>query len=109
MRPHHVQQSQNTTPTGSIPNAGYLRIPDPQRWSRIILVSSPDTKLFARILRPIFGQGGRARAKNLVSGDETNQSHDISVALPILLLNKTIEMKHNNTFEGCFSSFKNFQ
>ena len=30
MRPHRVQQSQITTPTGSIPNAynGYLRIPD---------------------------------------------------------------------------------
>ena len=40
MRPHRVQQSQITTPTGSIPNAynGYLRIPDPQRWSRIILM-----------------------------------------------------------------------
>ena len=40
MRPYRVQQSQITTPTGSIPNAynGYLRIPDLQRWSRIILV-----------------------------------------------------------------------
>ena len=40
MRPHRVQHSQITTPTGSIRNAynGYLRIPGPQRWSRIILV-----------------------------------------------------------------------
>ena len=40
MRPHHVQQSQITTPTRSIPKAykGYLRIPDPQRWSHIILM-----------------------------------------------------------------------
>ena len=38
MLPHRVQQSPITTPTGSIPNAcnGYLRIQDPQRWSRII-------------------------------------------------------------------------
>ena len=40
-RPHRVQQI--TTPTGSklIPNAynGYLRIPDPQRWSRIIVMT----------------------------------------------------------------------
>ena len=35
-----LQQSQITTPTGSAPNAynGYLRIPDPQRCSRIILM-----------------------------------------------------------------------
>ena len=40
MQPHRVQQSQITTPTGSIPNAynGYLCIPDPQWWSHIILV-----------------------------------------------------------------------
>ena len=52
IRSHRVQQSQITTPTGSIPNAynGYLRIPDPQRWS------------------------------------SSHHSHDISVALAILLL-----------------------
>ena len=35
-----VQQSQITTPTGSIPNAynRYLCIPGPQRWSHIILM-----------------------------------------------------------------------
>ena len=41
MRPHSVQQqSQITTPTGIIPNTynGYLRIPDPQLRSRIILM-----------------------------------------------------------------------
>ena len=40
MQPHRVQQSQITTPTGSIPNAynRYPRIPDPQWWSRIILM-----------------------------------------------------------------------
>ena len=40
MRPHHVQQSQITTPTGSIPNAynRYLHIPDPQWWYYIILM-----------------------------------------------------------------------
>ena len=40
MLAHHVQQSQITTPTGSMPNAsnGYLRIPDPQRWSLTILM-----------------------------------------------------------------------
>ena len=37
MRLHCVQQSQITTPTRSIPNA-YLCIPDPQRWSHIILM-----------------------------------------------------------------------
>ena len=51
MRSHRVQQSQITTPTGSIPNAytGYLRISDP------VAVFS-------------------------------HHSHDISVALAILLL-----------------------
>ena len=36
------------------------------------VVSSPDTKFFARPLRPIFRQGRRARAKNWMSGEETN-------------------------------------
>ena len=36
MRPHSVQQSQITTPTGSMPNAynGYLHIPGPQLWAK---------------------------------------------------------------------------
>ena len=40
MQPRRVQQSRITTPTGTIPNAynGYLRIPGPQRWFRIILM-----------------------------------------------------------------------
>ena len=68
MRPRRVQQSQITTPTGSIPNAynGYLHIP--------------------------------ARPASVVS----HHSHDISVALAILLLKINIKIYHNNTFKGYF-------
>ena len=43
-------------------------------YATVLIVSSPDTNFFARALRPFFfffRQGRRARAKNLVSGDET--------------------------------------
>ena len=42
--------------------------------AHLTLVSSPDIQFFARALRPCR-QGRRARAKNWMSGDETNLTH----------------------------------
>ena len=43
-----------------------------QLTSYTLVVSSPDIQCFARALRPIVRQCSRARAKNWMSGDETN-------------------------------------